>query len=421
MSTVTLDNPKNSLSPSEIKESRKNRLRSKLIALMFVTPLVIFIFASFVAPIGTMLYRSFYHPTVAQLIPDTLAKLDKWDEKSNKIPNAETIIVFTQEMKFLSKERRAGKLAEEINRAMPGSSSLIKSSARSIKKISDEQLALEGDKALLKLKNGKWQNPALWLAIKSSGAVFTDRYYLTALDLKRNSAGEIVQRETKIYLKLYWKSLKIALYITLLTILIGFPLSYYLATAPTKTANILMVFVLLPFWTSLLVRTTSWIALLQTNGVVNSTLQTLHIITEPLELLYTQFSTIISMTHILLPFMILPLYSVMKGIDPSYFRAALSLGGKPIPAFIRIYMPMTIPGISAGALLVFIISIGYYITPALVGGTEGQMISNIIAFHMQSSNNWELAAALGSLLLGVIITIYWIYDRLVGVSNIKLG
>ncbi|MFT5709199.1 MAG: putative spermidine/putrescine transport system permease protein [Oceanospirillaceae bacterium] len=419
MSTTMLDN--NGLSAAELKESNKNRWRSKLLALMFVAPLVIFILASFIAPIGTMLYRSFYHPTVAQLIPNTLGQLDAWDEQSNVIPNAATLITFTLEMKSLAKERRAGKLAEEINRSMPGSSSLIKSSSRKIKKLTDERLMLVGNEELLKLKKGKWSNPALWLAIKKSGAIYTDRYYLTALDLKRNSAGEIVQRETQIYLKLYWKSLKIALYITLLTIIIGFPLSYYLATAPTKTANTLIVFVLLPFWTSLLVRTTSWIALLQTNGVVNSTLQSLHIITEPLELLYTQFSTIIAMTHILLPFMILPLYSVMKGIDPSYFRAALSLGGKPIPAFIRIYMPMTVPGISAGALLVFIISIGYYITPALVGGTDGQMISNIIAFHMQSSNNWELAAALGSLLLTLIIIIYWIYDRLVGVSNIKLG
>jgi putative spermidine/putrescine transport system permease protein len=154
---------------------------------------------------------------------------------------------------------------------------------------------------------------------------------------------------------------------------------------------------------------------------VNSTLKAIGIIDEPLDLLYTEFSTIISMTHILLPFMILPLYSVMKNIDPSYYRAALSLGSKPMPAFFKIYFPMTLPGLSAGALLVFIISIGYYITPALVGGTDGQMISNIIAFHMQSSNNWELAAALGSLLLVLILALYWLYDRWVGVNNIKLG
>ncbi len=421
MSTVTLDNSNNKLSTQEIKDNKNNQRRRKLISLFFVTPLVLFIMVSFILPIGTMLYRSFYNPTVAKLIPQTLSALSKWDETSNQIPNADILITFTLELKSLAKQRKAGKLAEEINRSLPGSSSLIKFSARKIAKQSDQVLAKQGDQLLLAMKKDKWKNPKLWNSIKKSGAIYTDRYYLTALDLKRNSAGEIVQRDTKIYLKLFWKSLKIALYITLLTIVIGYPLSYYLSTAPTKTANILMVFVLLPFWTSLLVRTTSWIALLQTNGVVNSTLQSLHMIAEPMDLLYNQFSTILAMTHILLPFMILPLYSVMKGIDPSYFRAALSLGGKPIPAFIRIYMPMTVPGISAGALLVFIISIGYYITPALVGGTDGQMISNIIAFHMQSSNNWELAAALGSLLLGLIIIIYWIYDRFVGISNIKLG
>ncbi len=421
MSAATIHTVSQSLSAQEIKESKRNLKRRKLLAVLFVAPLVFFILAAFVAPIGTMLYRSFYHPTVAQLVPETLTQLERWDSQSGAIPDKQTLVTFTLELKGLAKARTAGKLAEEINRALPGSSSLIKFSARKIKKLDDQQLIDDGDQQLLKLKKGKWSNPDLWQAIKQSGSVFTDRYYLTALDLKRDSSGSIVQRETQIYLKLYWKSLKIALYITILTILIGFPLSYYLATAKPKTANILMVFVLLPFWTSLLVRTTSWIALLQTNGVVNSTLQSLHIISDPLEMLYSQFSTVLAMTHILLPFMILPLYSVMKGIDPSYLRAALSLGGKPIPAFIRIYMPMTLPGISAGSLLVFIISIGYYITPALVGGTDGQMISNIIAFHMQSSNNWELAAALGSLLLGLIIIIYWIYDRLVGVSNIKLG
>ena len=171
---------------------------------------------------------------------------------------------------------------------------------------------------------------------------------------------------------------------------------------------------LLPFWTSVLVRTTAWIALLQTNGVVNSVLIWSGLVGQPLEMLYTELATVLIMTHILLPFMILPLYATMKGIDPSYMKAAMSLGSRPVPAFIRVYLPMTLPGLSAGALLVFIISIGFFIIPALVGGTEGQMISNLIAFHMQQSNNWELAAALGTLLLVLVLVLYWIYDRLVG-------
>tara|TARA_R110002095_G_scaffold210129_2_gene197178 strand:- start:2572 stop:3861 length:1290 start_codon:yes stop_codon:yes gene_type:complete len=408
------------LTDEEVAQSRKILRRRKALASAFVIPLMLFILIAFVAPIATMLYRSVYHPTVAQLIPTTLEALDRWDESGDSLPDDSVLNLFAVELQQLAKERESGKLAEEINRGLPGSSSLIKSTARAIKNLDPELLASEGGQRLIALKP-QWQQLDIWRVIKKAGPKFTDRYYLTALDLERNPAGEIEQRSTAIYIKLSLKSLWIAILITGLTALIGFPLSYYLATASPKVANSLLVFVLLPFWTSLLVRTTAWIALLQTNGVVNSFLQSIHVINEPIEMLYTQFATVIAMTHILLPFMILPLYSVMKGIDPSYLRAALSLGARPLPAFIRIYLPMTIPGLSAGALLVFIISIGYYITPALVGGTEGQMISNIIAFHMQSSNNWELAAALGSLLLALITFLYWIYDRLVGISNLKLG
>src|SRR5690606_827028 len=134
---------------------------------------------------------------------------------------------------------------------------------------------------------------------------------------------------------LYGKTLGMALIITVLCVVLGYPLAWYLSQAPARKSNLLMILVLLPFWTSLLVRTTAWIALLQTNGVVNTVLQALHIIDEPLELLYTQTATIIAMTHILLPFMILPLYSVMRGIDPSYMRAAMSMGSRPLAAFVR--------------------------------------------------------------------------------------
>lgn len=408
------------LTIEEIAHSQRQLRRKKLALFAFTVPLLCFITLAFLAPIATMLYRSVYHPTVAQLIPLSLQHLQKWDETKGELPPNETLSVFSQELQSLAKIRKSGKLAEEVNRSYPGSSSLIKSTARKLKKLSESEL-IDGQGQQLLASHKKWHKPELWRAIKQSGQTFTDRYYLTSVDLARNQQGEIEARSTQIYLKLYWKSLRIALFITLLTAIIAFPLSYYLTHVSTKKANMLLVFVLLPFWTSLLVRTTSWIALLQTNGVVNSTLQSIGVIKDPLELLYTEFSTIIAMTHILLPFMILPLYSVMKNIDPSYYRAALSLGSKPMPAFIKIYFPMTLPGLSAGALLVFIISIGYYITPALVGGTDGQMISNIIAFHMQSSNNWELAAALGSILLFLIILLYWIYDRAVGVNNIKLG
>ncbi|MDP3978968.1 MAG: ABC transporter permease [Pseudomonas sp.] len=408
-----------SLTTTEAGQAASARGKKRLTAFLFVVPLLAFILLTFVAPIGSMLWRSVHHPAVAELIPLTLVELQRWDGKA--VPDETTLNVFTQELHGLAKERLSGKLSEELNRAYTGMSSVVKSTARKVSRLKAEQLESQGVETLLKAHRN-WSKTEVWHAIQRAGAVYTYDYYLTALDLEMHPEHGIqIREDTQIYLQLYGKTLNMALVITLFCALLGYPLAYYLANLPANRANLLLVLVLLPFWTSLLVRTTAWIALLQTNGVINSFLLSSGLIGQPLEMLYTSFATIIAMTHILLPFMILPLYSVMRGIDPSYLRAAMSLGAKPIPAFARIYFPMTLPGLSAGALLVFIISVGYYITPALVGGTDGQMISNIIAFHMQRSNNWELAAALGSLLLGLILVLYWLYDRFVGASNIKLG
>jgi putative spermidine/putrescine transport system permease protein len=408
-----------SLTTTEAGQAASARSKKRLTAFLFVVPLLAFILLTFVAPIGSMLWRSVHHPAVAELIPLTLVELQRWD--GTAVPDETTLNVFAQELHGLAKERLSGKLSEELNRAYTGMSSVVKATARRVGRIKAEQLESQGAETLLQAHRN-WSKPEVWYAIKRAGAVYTYDYYLTALDLELHpEQGLQVREDTQIYLQLYGKTLNMALVITLFCALLGYPLAYYLAGLPENRANLLLVLVLLPFWTSLLVRTTAWIALLQTNGVINSFLLSTGLIGQPFEMLYTSFATIIAMTHILLPFMILPLYSVMRGIDPSYLRAAMSLGAKPIPAFARIYFPMTLPGLSAGALLVFIISVGYYITPALVGGTDGQMISNIIAFHMQRSNNWELAAALGSLLLGLILVLYWLYDRFVGASNIKLG
>jgi len=171
------------------------------------------------------------------------------------------------------------------------------------------------------------------------------------------------------------------------------------------------------------VRTTSWIVMLQTQGVLNDLMVWLGLISDDsrLQMIYNQTGTIVAMTHILLPFMILPLYSVMKGISPSYVRAARSLGANQLTAFVKVYLPLTVPGIGAGCILVFILAIGYYITPALVGGQSGQLISNSIAYHMQESLNWGLAASIGAILLFAVLALYLIYNKIVGVDNMKFG
>ncbi len=396
-------------------ELRANRLK----AFLLVAPLLAFLTFAFIAPIATMLFRSVHSPAVAALIPGTLERLSEWDGQG--IPDDPTRTQFAVDLRELFVERRSGRLGEEINRILPGASSTIQGTARRLNAEDPEDVAARGAEMLSEL-NPAWDQPAIWRALQSAGRVYSERFFLTALDLERTPEGDIQARTSaRIYIDLYIKTLRMAVTITVLTMLLGYPLAFFLAHQPSGRANMLIIFVLLPFWTSLLVRTTAWIALLQTNGVVNSTLMALGFINEPLTLLYTEFATILAMSHILLPFMVLPLYAVMKGIDPSYMRAAMSMGARPIRAWWSVYLPASLPGLSAGALLVFIISVGYYITPALVGGTDGQMISNLIAFHMQQSNNWGLAAALGSLLLALILVIYYIFDRLVGAGNIKLG
>jgi len=406
-----------SLTPAEKRNASNDLRRRKISAFFLVAPLLAFVFFAFVAPIATMLYRSVHNDTVALLLPDTLQALEAWDRET---PIDDQIAsVFAAELKILANERRSGQFADQLNRYLPGMSSVVKSTARRLRRADDEVIAAGGAQMLRDL-NERWGDVATWRAVQDSGNVFSETYYLTAIDLERID-GRITQRDTQIYVDLYTKTLSMAVFITILTIILGYPLAFFMAHSSPGVANVLMIFVLLPFWTSLLVRTTAWIALLQTNGVINSTLTSLGLTGEPIELLYTQFATILSMTHILLPFMVLPLYAVMRGIDPSYMRAAMSMGSHPLNAWRKIYLPMSLPGLSAGALLVFIISVGYYITPALVGGVDGQMISNIIAFHMQQSNNWELAAALGSLLLVLILVLYWLFDKFVGAANIKLG
>jgi putative spermidine/putrescine transport system permease protein len=203
----------------------------------------------------------------------------------------------------------------------------------------------------------------------------------------------------------------------------AYPVAHLLATLPLRYSNLLMICVLMPFWTSLLVRIVAWMVMLQNNGVVNSTLVWSGILDDEnrLPMMYNFTGTVIVMIQILLPFMILPIYSVMKTIPPSYMRAAQNLGAPPSLAFLKVYLPQTLPGVGAGVILVFIVAIGYYITPELVGGKDGQLIGNMIAYHMQKSLNWGLAAAMGTLLLAAILLLYWVYDRIVGIDNMRMN
>ncbi|MGJ8571501.1 MAG: ABC transporter permease [Hoeflea sp.] len=269
-----------------------------------------------------------------------------------------------------------------------------------------------------------WASPQIWGTIKAFSSPYTAGYFLASVDLQLTPAGVEEQPENqKVYMLLFGRTMFMSMVIMGSCILLGYPIAYLLSNLPLRTSNLLLILVLLPFWTSLLVRTSAWKVLLQQQGVINDVLVWLGLVSDGdrLVMINNQFGTIVAMTHILLPFMILPLYSVMKTIPQTYVRAAKSLGATDWTAFWRVYFPQSVPGIGAGSILVFILSIGYYITPELVGGTTGTFISNRIAYHISSSLNWGLAAALGTILLAVVLLLYWVYDRIVGIDNVSLG
>ncbi len=395
--------------------------RRKLAAFLLVAPLLAFLLTVFIFPIGQMMWRSVDNPQVVNALPRTLEALRGWD--GQELPEEPVFAAlhadFMADADRPRREQAIGPLGIRLNYEVSAARGAISRTARNVASFEAPYREAFLDEHRL------WGDPNLWRIIQREGRPLTMSYYVAALDREFDEDGRIVQRDEnrRIYVNLFGRTLALSVGITLLCFLLGFPIAYWMSVLPMRYANLLMICVLLPFWTSLLVRTTAWIVLLQQQGVINTLLVQLGIIADEnrLSMIYNMTGTIIAMTHILLPFMVLPLYSVMRTIPPSYMRAAKSLGATPFTAFRRVYFPQTLPGIGAGAVLVFIISIGYYITPALVGGQSGRMISNEIARHMQQSLNWGLAAALGTMLLVGVLILYWAYNRLVGADSLKFN
>lgn len=224
-----------------------------------------------------------------------------------------------------------------------------------------------------------------------------------------------------LYMAILWKTLKLSFYTTLVCLVLAYPVAFVMAHARGKLKLAILILVLIPFWTNILVRMFAWLALLGSNGVINTNLMTLGLIDEPLHLLYNFFSVILGMTHYMLPFMILPIYSVMAAIPSNLTDAAANLGASPWRAFLRVYLPLSLPGIGAGCLLVFILSLGFFITPALMGGPRDTMFAQIIEIQINQMLDWGFAAALSTILLVITIALYLVYDRLLSVEKIYGG
>jgi len=378
---TVLANDGTSLKASLARSLRRQKIR----ALLLIAPLLLFVLLTFIAPIVDMLFRSVENSIVQDTLPETVQELASWDATTGEAPEEAVFAALARDMKVAVKEKLHTKLGSRLNYEQTGISSLFRQTGRKVKKLDMENTASFKD-AFFDM-NKKWHDPTIWTTIQQFSGKYTDGYFLAAADLQRDAEGvSAVPEDEKIYFKLFLRTLQMSLTITLMCIILGYPIAFLLATLPLRTSNLLMILVLLPFWTSLLVRTSAWKVLLQQQGVIND-------------------------------------FLVWVGIvaDDNRLELINNVTANDFTAFRRVYFPQSIPGIGAGSILCFILAIGYYITPEIVGGTKGVFISNRIAYHISSSLNWGLAAALGSMLLALVLALYWLYDRIVGIDNVKLG
>jgi len=394
---------------------RTRRLR----ALALTVPLLLFLAVTFLVPLGALLVRAVENPEVATNLTRTGEAVAGWN-RSAEPPDAAYGAILA-DLQAISEPAQAGVLARRLNSEVSGARSLIMGTYRALPTFGAGLSPAEAKNALL-AHDPRWGELPYWQAIAKNSSRWTPDYLLASLDLRRDAEGNIerVGEGEAAFSSILLRTFSISGTVTFIALLMAYPLAYWMSTLSERKANLMMILVLLPFWTSVLVRIAAWIVLLQSNGLVNRFLLSTGLIDTPLALLFNRQGVVIAMVHILLPFMILPLYSVMKSVPPNYLRAAVSLGSTPFAAFLRVYVPQTYPGVAAGGLLVFITAIGYYVTPALLGGAGDQMLSYYIAQYTNVEVNWGMACALGAVLLVATLVLYAIYRR-VAKAELSLG
>ncbi|AFQ51096.1 ABC transporter permease [Burkholderia cepacia] len=403
--------------------SLKAKLRSaeraeRVKAMLLVLPLLAFLLATFLVPIGSLLMKSFRDPTISNELPHAAGLLREWDPATGKLPGEHVYEAFGQDLLAAKVSEGVSRVASRLNYDEAGMRGLIMKTAR---RLGDSDAGTWHQR--LSAIDSRWDDVAAWSTLKYASSPWTLGYYLKAFDFKRGSDGTIVRqpRSERLYIDVFVRTAWVSISVSALCLLFGYPVAYFLANIPARFSNLFMIMVLLPFWTSILVRTTAWVVVLQTNGVLNDLLIHLGLTNTGFALIYNRFGVLVAMTHILLPYAILSLYAVMKGVPNIYVKAARSLGAGPIRSFFQAYFPQTLPGVGAAGLLTFILAVGYYITPAIVGGPDDQLASYYIANHVNSTLNWGLASALASILLGGVLLVYAIFVRMTGGAGVKLG
>ncbi|MCP8894405.1 ABC transporter permease [Shinella daejeonensis] len=374
-------------------------------SLLLLAPLFAFLVAFFVWPLFSMVSQSVSDTAVLRLLPHSADVLAAWDRLSPPSPAMQAALM--EDLRAVDDAQALGDMVRRLNSAQSGFRTLMSKTTTALADTDDPPADLVSiDK--------RWQKPEFWLAIANALSPLTDRNLLAAVDLGRDAQGAIEHLPPDesvnrvILVRTFW----ISALVTLACICIGYPYAMIAASLGGWKRDLMLAAVLLPLWTSLLVRTAAWFILLQEQGLINDLLQWLRLTDGPVPLIFNRTGVIIAMTHVLLPFMVLPIYSTLITIPGNLMPAAASLGAHPFRAFLRVLLPLSLRGVASGSLLVFISAIGYYITPALIGGPGDQMISSIIAFYAIGSANWGMAGALGVVLLVATLLLYSVYARL---------
>jgi putative spermidine/putrescine transport system permease protein len=348
----------------------------RLASFLLVAPLLLLLVASFAVPVARMLWTG----------------LRAWN--GDGLPPDGVFESLARELAAALEERRIGLVAQRLNFEQPGLRALLLRTARA-----GASLAAAPREGLLAL-DPRWGDPATWSLLRGASGPVTPLYLLRAVDLRVGARGIVaVPADEAIFVTLFLRTLWISVIVTLACIVLAYPVAATLAALPERLGAAGLLLVLVPFWTSLLVRTTAWFVLLQREGPLNAAALALGLVEHPLQLIGTRFALLVAMVHVLLPFAILPAYAVMKRLDPALLRAAASLGAPPWQRFLRVHLPLSLPGVASGGAMVFLLSVGFYITPALVGGPRDQMVASLIAFFMNQTVNWGMAAALSLMLL----------------------
>ena len=339
---------------------------------------------------------------MTRTLPQTRAALTAWD--GTGLPPEPAFAAVAHELATALEEQRIGELAARLNFERTGSRGLLLRTARAGTRLTAPY------RDSLPALDARWGDPETWLMFQRASGPATSLYLLRALDLTRTPRGEVVAvaPDEAVFRTVFLRTLGVSVVVTLICVVLAYPTAAFIARLRPPWSAVALTLVLVPFWSSVLVRSTAWFVLLQREGPINGALLSLGFVDAPLQLAGTRFAVILATVHVLLPFAVLPMHSVMSRMDRSYLRAASSLGANGAQSFLRVWLPLSLPGVLAGAAMVFLLAVGFYITPALVGGERDQLIAWFIAVFLNRDVNWGLSAALSLYLLAMAGATLWL-------------